>query len=892
MQSQFHSPAIRRLGLAAATLLICASALAQQRIFDVPATEAVKAIPEFARQAGIQIVAPADDLRQVRTVALRGELDTRTALRQLLIGTGLEVASDDGRVITLRKIVNPVPAAKASVSEAMDHGRPDENRTHVARSDSMRRIDSGDSQALQGQSSSSQEPAGAKVGIEEVVVTATKRAERLQDIPMSIAAIGNQDIERRGLIGMEDYLRSIPGVNQIDLGAKDNAIVVRGITTSLEFQNLANGPTVGSYFDETPITGAAGIAAGGIDVRPVDIERIEVLRGPQGTAYGSASLSGTLRMIPMKPDLGGFSARVAGSFSSTSGEGGGNWMGQGIFNMPVVADKFAIRVVGYRYDESGFYRNTAGSDAALNTIFANAGIGDLVRNHFQSDVGRMVSTGGRASALWRVTDKLNVSLSFLTQKIEQDGQPVSAIGEYEQTRGPIATAARGRGENSEISDTKMDLASLVLNYDFGWATLISAVSSIDSGSLWVTDFSSSLQTPASISTPSDVNAFTAETRLASQLDGRFQFLGGFFYEDLDSDQEQTVFPGAASNPYGTNPIFKVRRDRTLDQFAAFGEVSYDLTDKLTAKVGGRYFKYHRDEHILREGGLAGVPLGTGVTQILKNSEDGSTFSADLSYKPVAGSLLYASWAEGFRLGQPAPGVPAASCDRDGDGLVDGSNVSLQSTRSIDSDFLDQYEIGGKFALFDRRVTVDAAIYRIKWDGLPVVTLASGCPLSFTANVGTATSTGAELQASLLVAEGLRLDFGAGYTKAELSKDAPALRASKGARLPGTPEVSANVALQYDFNVAGYRTFVRADSFYTGAFYGDLLETLGLKAGDYVKVDARAGVAIGSLSVELFLRNLTNEDAFTWRGASGGTSPFFGYQLRPRTFGVQLGYTFQ
>jgi len=158
------------------------------------------------------------------------------------------------------------------------------------------------------------------------------------------------EIERRGAVGMEDYLRSVPGVAQIDNGPRSNAVVIRGISTSPENENASSGTTVATYFGETPITGGGGYGAGGIDVRPVDIERIEVLRGPQGTAYGSASLGGALRIIPNRPQLGAFTGNVSANYSSTSGRGGDNSMLQGTLNLPVVEDKFALRAVGYRFD--------------------------------------------------------------------------------------------------------------------------------------------------------------------------------------------------------------------------------------------------------------------------------------------------------------------------------------------------------------------------------------------------------------------------------------------------------------------------------------------------------------------------------------------------------------
>jgi outer membrane receptor protein involved in Fe transport len=162
-------------------------------------------------------------------------------------------------------------------------------------------------------------------------------------------------------------------------------------------------------------------------------------------------------------------------------------------------------------------------------------------------------------------------------------------------------------------------------------------------------------------------------------------------------------------------------------------------------------------------------------------------------------------------------------------------------------------------------------------------------MAYTANAGKATSEGVELQARVFVTDDFRIDVGGGYTKAELAENAPTLNASKGARLPGSPQVSANLSAQYDFEVAGLGAFVRADSFYVGEFYGNLQETPDYRVGDYIKVDARAGVTFGKLNLELFARNLTNDDALTWRSAIyRGAS----YQMRPRTIGVQLGYNFE
>jgi outer membrane receptor protein involved in Fe transport len=509
----------------------------------------------------------------------------------------------------------------------------------------------------------------------------------------------------------------------------------------------------------------------------------------------------------------------------------------------------------------------------------------------------MISTGGRLSALWQATDKLDLSLTYLTQKIEQDGAPIASTGRYEQAHAPIAPQARARGETGETSDTDIDLVNLVLNYDLGWGALTTTASQVDSGSLLTADLlSAGFFMPASSSGPSDFKSFTAETRVASKLAGRFQFLGGLFYENIDEDFTQTVdWPGpTGTNPLGlfglpvTDPIFISTSARELQQRAVFGELSYDLTAKLTATAGARYFKYDKDERTLTEGGLARLLIGAGTPVVLNSDEDNSSLKANLRYRPTDDATVYASWSEGFRLGHPAVGL--ATCDLDGDGVVDNSNISVASTQQVDSDALDNYEIGGKLALFGHRMLVDAAAYHIDWQGLPIAATVQGCSFGYTANAGSATSDGVELQASLQVVDGLRLDFGGAYTKAELSETSSL--GEDGARLPGSPKVNANLAAEYNFKMAGHTAFVRADSLYVGKFYGDLAQTPATLAGDYIKVNAAAGVAIQNLSIELFVRNLTNEDAFTWRSSNITGNALNGYRLRPRTIGIQLAYSFE
>jgi len=886
------------------TVGVCAAgeALASIRTTtNIPAQKLGSALQKLAKDRKFQVLYRSDLVRGLDSPGAVGQLTTEEALKKLLSGSALTFKFLGSDTVTI------VPATVGSTSggasgnmtrtEAQDN--TDDNLRLAQQAPETSRGASALATAAIGSSTSDPNEDLNNFALEEIVVTAAKRAQNLEDVPISIAVIGNEEIERRSLIGMEDYLRSIPGVNEIDNGARGNAIVIRGVSTSPESENAASGtgPTVGTYFDETSITGAAGYGSGGIDLRPVDMERIEVLRGPQGTAYGDSALGGALRLIPVKPKFDSFDAKVTASYSNTAGYGSDNSMVQGVFNIPLIQDQLALRAVAYRYDESGIYKNIAGTDPATLASAAPFGLTDYIRGFTQDDVGRMVSSGVRVAAAWQPTDELNLTATFLKQTIKQDGFADQDAGYYEQERIPVPPQFRLNGDPGEANNSNIDLANLVLNYDLGWAKLTSVASRVESGS----QYAASLAVAPIFFTGgsrSDFKSTTAEARLASHLQGPVQFLAGLYYEHVNESNTQiTYWPGPpAGDPFGSNPLLgDYDFMRGLKQRAIFGEASYELINKLTATVGGRYFRYGKDQSILREGVLYGAPVGAGVRQYLNDLDSGgSTFSANLSYKATADALLYLSWAQGFRLGQPEPGLPS-TCDTNHDGYVDGTNLSIASTRKIDSDSLDNYEIGGKFAFFDRRLTVDTSAYHIIWRSLPIRSNAQApCTFAYVANAGAATSDGAEFQASLLVTKGLRLDFGAAYTDARLSKDAPGLLppAYEGDRLPGSPHVNTNLSAQYSFNLAGRDAFVRADFAYIGKFYGNLQESPQTAAGDYTKIDARAGIAImKKLNVEAFVRNLTNDDAFTWRGLTNQNS-VFGYRMRPRTVGVQLGYHFQ
>jgi iron complex outermembrane recepter protein len=728
--------------------------------------------------------------------------------------------------------------------------------------------------------------------MEEVVVTATKRSESVMDVPISITAITTEEIDQRGFVSAQDYLRGIPGVNQTE-DPVGSSIIIRGLETSPSFQNFSSGTTVATYFGETPTTNSAGLAANtNVDIKLVDIERVEVLRGPQGTSFGNSSLGGAVRTIPVPPNLAEFEGKVSGGLSETSGYGSGNHMLQGVINVPLMRDTLAIRATAYQFEDSGIYYNNASTDPVIQAAAEEYGAEAYANN--EDDVGRSKFTGGRVSALYQPTEDFTISLMYLSQKTEIDGNALANNGKFTQAVFGVDPQHRIRGQTGAASDMDIEIVNLTMEYDFGWASLLATYSDLESGALNSSSFSQSNPIwPLSYLQDGDHDENSFEVRLTSQLEGSWNYLVGVYAEELDDDalfdyRWQGSDPDTALFPPDTGVY---EDDRNLEQKAAFGEVSWKFLEGFTFTGGGRFYDYTRKVTIETSGVFFGDDLSN-----LETDASGNTFKANLSYAPNEKTLLYATWSEGFRLGKPQPGLPAGACDTDNDGIVDGSNVPIESTRALESDEVENYEIGGKFALLENRLIMTADIYRINWDGVPFRAAApdapDGCGFTYNANAGSAQSEGIEFQANWYVTDALRVDFGASSIDAQLSEDAPLLDGRKGDRLPGSPEFNANFGLQYAWALAGRDAYVRADSIYVGEFYGDLQQSEATKAGDYIKIDLNGRVAItDSLDLDLYVTNLTDEDAYTFRGTFDSGRPDFGFLMRPRTIGMRLHYSF-
>ncbi len=511
----------------------------------------------------------------------------------------------------------------------------------------------------------------------------------------------------------------------------------------------------------------------------------------------------------------------------------------------------------------------------------------------EDEVGAYHVRGGRIAALYQPNDDLKITLGYLKQTTETDGFPLQTSGDYEQTLLRVAPEHVRRGETSGFNDFDLEIANAVVEYDFGWSDLLATYSHTEAHAVTSAPYGTqglfSLAWAASALRDFPHRNDVGELRLVTKLDGAWNFLAGAYFEKQYNAQvlDITWFGDPSVNPFGQrNGVLADFNQRDLRQKAAFAEVSWEFLPRFTLTGGMRHFQYERVNRTVQSGPLIG-----NVTNHLREASDesGQTFRLNVNFKPSDDAMVYAGWAQGFRLGQPLAAVPSGLCDIDpSDGVIDGTDTSLGSTTSLKSDTVDSYELGSKLMLADRRMTLEAAVFRMEWNDIPVSEILP-CRWNHFFNAGSARSQGIELQTRIRVTDALRADIGGSYIKAELTEDVPAQGYSAGDRLPGAPKVNGTVGVQYDFDFLGHEAFVRGDASYVGSFYSDVIQTPNALAGDYVKVNTTARVSIDQLTLDLYVRNLTDEDAYTNR--SSVPADLKGYRMRPRTIGFQLGYSF-
>ena len=739
--------------------------------------------------------------------------------------------------------------------------------------------------------------------LQEIVVTAEKRESTVQKTPISITAISGSDLQAQGLSDMASVAQQVPGVSFKTSGPGQTEFEMRGLTST-----GGESPTVGFYLDDAVLTPAAMAQNGKTVIDPslFDLNRVEVLRGPQGTLYGAGSMGGTIKLLTNQPDPKAFAANVEVIGSGTTNGGGFNHTENVMLNIPLMQDVAALRVVGTdKYIDGWIDRKVLSPfPPEVNGSTARGDVaGAPVAQDFRHSNTEHLQAG-RATLLIQPTDRLSITLGFMHQSLTQDGP--STIDSP-----PLNETHYQPFDVSEPFSDKFNLYTLTGKFNFDSFQLVSASAYWDRQQNQTQDISEAMQDyiggffgpPAafpysstatvteggstffglgagSITENDYTRQFSEELRLASTGPGPLQWLVGGYYSSFGATSHVFSFYPDTNDgfnaDFGTTNLADNHRKVDIDQYAAFGEVSYMLPDNLRASVGARYYQYHSNS-VTSVSGVSANGTSDPLFGLAQNS--GVTPKVDLAYIPDNNTTVYGTVSKGFRPGGPNSPIPVPPC------------ASAAPTQ-FGPDSVWNYELGEKLRFFDSRISVNGAIYYEDWTNVQQQ-VAPSCGFKFTANAGKAKVYGAELELAVVLMPGLVLSQNAGYTHATNSTTLPAAGVVAGQRLLDVPEVTANTALSYKQPLANDMNFVsRLTNSYVSGIQDITFTRNSLPAYDLVSL--RAGVETGHWSAMLFADNVTNKMALL--GDTGALSANISILNRvatnqPRTIGVDLNFKF-
>ncbi len=775
--------------------------------------------------------------------------------------------------------------------------------------------------------------------MEEVIVTATRRSQSVQEIPFNISAISGDYISEAGLLDATELMREVPGVAIADGGgraAETNAnVMIRGINIDPNStdRTYLTAPTVSVYIGDTPMYANFVLR---------DIERVEVLRGPQATLYGSGSLGGTVRYIMNRPNPEAFEGKVYGELSQTKGSEGYNWNADAMLNIPL-SENSALRFSLGRVDDDGVidYVNAYKTGADGLPLAED---GDILNGgpvyYNAEDADTVEVNWARAAWGWTPGDDLDVLLSFQWQEGDFGG------------RRQMTTANNGYGEPYgkyehgsvvlEPASNDAELAALEIDYDMGFATLSSSTSYYDRGFESVSDNTGfyaaqeigwapghswlyyygygGFRRPAIPAyRTANEDAFVQEFRLVSNSDSSFDWVAGLYYLDQNGDSYQRTYvlgfqpwrdaSGWANDFYGpSNDTFVWTYDKKFKDMAAFGEVTFHATDAVDITLGARYFD---NKNTVASQTLLPIWIGSiydfGEAPLIQSEEKDSDalFKGNISWRISDQQMLYGTISEGYRRGgtNAAP-VWFPGCVR---------YCNDPSYTNFESDSLINYEIGFKGAMDRLSYTISA--FYIDWSDPQLNTATPSGAFYAVVNGDSATSKGIDAEISWAITDALILRGGYAYVDAELDEDlyvptgnpdnpSERLEASAGNQLPGTPDHMLNASLLHTHVLAnGLQWINRGSVYYQGESENSILNSpdWNKTLDSFSLWNFSTTLAGEDWSASLFIKNAFNEEGTTAEFKDGYfvTRPedfYYGqgqktFIARPRTIGVSATYWF-
>jgi len=790
----------------------------QVKIEPQPLGAALKAL---AAQTGLQVLIFSQDAANKRSPSVSGNLTNDEALAQLLDGSGLTYERiDDHTVAVRKKMERDVPAAPPGATTNVP--QPLDERTQ--------------------QSSTAQ--------LEEVVVTAQKRAERLVDVPQSVSVLSSDYLTRLGATQFTDFADTVPGLSFATAGAGFTQISLRGVTIGNDVS-----PTVGIYVDEIPYGSTTAFALNAqfrFDSALFDLDRIEVLHGPQGTLYGASAMGGIIKYVTKQPNTTDFGGDARVGVSDTH-DGGVNYDTAAAVNIPIVSGKAAVRVSGFESHDGGYIDN-------------------LAQN--RSNVNRADTYGGRLDFLLTPVDQLKVRITGFIQDISRDGeatadysfagaQPYGNLGQYRLYAEPFYQQFR--------------LVSGAVTYDFGPMTLTSVSGYQTSHTNYIGDVSAVYApllnsfgfgpySAVGYQNPLGTDKVTQEIRLASSPTSRplEWLIGGFYTRETSTNYQQFLLHDLGGLP-APNTLYTVSRPSTYKEYAAFGDLTWHLSSSLDVTGGIRWSQNRQEFEQIGSGALIGSYPST------HSGENVATYLGDLRYHFNDQATGYLRYATGYRPGGPNVVTIAGG------------------QRTFAADHLRSYEVGLKAETSDRRFGIDLAAYNIDWSNIQLLVIRSGFGVYVNAP-GNATVQGAELSLTARPVSDLRITSALAYQHAYIDQADDDVGASKGERLPGVPRFTGSLDADYTFSDVALRPSIGAalrhvsdefSGFANAVKNPNVAPQYHLPA--YTTFDLRTGIVLKAVDLQLYVHNLFDD-----RGQLGILLPQFGARvgvIQPRTIGM-------
>lgn len=723
-----------------------------------------------------------------------------------------------------------------------------------------------------------------------IIVTATLREVRLQDVPLAITAFQQEDLEELGIVGYEGLAQNTPGIVVNRPTANFNNFTARGINTNGYSAGLQ--APVAIYIDELPISANGNSTI--LDSNLYDVERVEFLRGPQGTLFGSSSLSGAMRIITRAPNLNDFEASALVDLGLT-GSDSFRQRYNAMVNVPLMQDQAGLRVVGFYRNEDGYVDN----------------IGTGIK-----DSNSLENYGVRATLLLQPTDRLSVKLlgSYESSRPEDSALTNPALGRYVR-----------RSDRPDLFEGKLSTFNATVKYDFDFAELVSSTTLSDYDASFYVDLAGTFQNRLAFALDAYGydDLFVEEVRLVSKTSGPFDWtIGGFFFDKrrtVDFDYRSNEAYLRAQNLTGLPNEYYQRFNAYTDitEKAVFGELSYRFTENFWVTGGLRYGQVEV-QSFTRAGGYNSNYLATAYTisvlgfnlppafrvltvtpitqpvEGLKVTDDRVSWKASVSWKPIPELTTYATVSTGFR-------PPVVNARAGAVSTIRPTDIVIPS--GAGSDKLTNYEVGVKGRWLGGNITANLAAYYIDWRNIQVQANRVSDQVQFATNIGAAESYGAEFELFLRPFSSLSLALNGSFNEATVTQltasEAAISGATLGTRL-ASPHFQGAATLRYDFAVGSELSpFLAANVAHVGSFPNQFPNTPGAPAVpsptfDYTEawtnVNLYAGIKRGNLDVTGYVENVLNDDKITYIHPESFLDARYA-RMRPRTIGIRVGYRF-